>query len=206
MKPFIILSAILALACGASSAAEKPNVLFIIVDDLTTTLTCMGSPSVHTPQMDALAARGVRFHHAYTQFALCNPSRCSFLAGCYPERTKVLDLVTSLRGGLPKEVTLPQHFKDHGYIAGRIGKVFHVPDPKTKLDVELGAPLHKDTALFEDAKTENDPDSAAKQQRLPLRAAHPRRGARCDAGVSRGDGLRGLAGRSCAREAEGVAP
>ena len=158
MKPSIILFALLALFAGANFAAEKPNVLFIIVDDLTTTLTCMGNPSVHTPHMDALAARGVRFDHAYTQFALCNPSRCSFLTGCYPERTKVFDLVTSLRGGLPKEVTLPQAFKNRGYVAGRIGKVFHVADPKTKLDVELGAPLHKDTALFEDAKAENDPD------------------------------------------------
>jgi uncharacterized sulfatase len=138
--------------------AAKPNVLFIIVDDLTSTLGCMGNAHVHTPQMDAFASRGVRFDHAYTQFALCNPSRCSFLAGCYPEKTKVFDLVTSLRGGLPKVVTLPQHFKDNGYVAGRIGKVFHVPDPKTKLEVELAAPLHKDTALFEDAKAENDPD------------------------------------------------
>lgn len=158
MKLSIITAALFALSVGASSAAAKPNVLFIIVDDLTTTLTCMGEPLVRTPHMDALAARGVRFDHAYTQFALCNPSRCSFLTGCYPERTKVFDLVTSLRGGLPKEVTLPQHFKDNGYVAGRIGKVFHVPDPKTKLDVELAAPLHKDTALFEDAKKTNDPD------------------------------------------------
>ena len=158
MKLSIITAALFALSVGACSAAEKPNVLFIIIDDLTTTLTCMGNPNVHTPHMDALAARGVRFDHAYTQFALCNPSRCSFLTGCYPERTKVLDLVTSLRGGLPKEVTLPQFFKSSGYVAGRIGKVFHVPDPKTKLDVELGAPLHKDSALFEDAKAENDPD------------------------------------------------
>lgn len=144
-------------AAPAFTAERKPNVLFIIVDDLTTTLGCMDDTNVHTPHMDALAARGVRFDHAYTQFALCNPSRCSFLTGCYPERTKVFDLVTSLRGGLPKEVTLPQHFKNNGYVAGRIGKVFHVPDPKTKLDVELGAPLHKDTALFEDAKVANDP-------------------------------------------------
>jgi len=158
MKHSAILFSILALVCGRPSAAEKPNVLFIIVDDLTTTLTCMGNPGAHTPHMDALAARGVRFDHAYTQFALCNPSRCSFLTGCYPERTKALDLVTSLRGGLPEGVTLPQHFKSNGYVSGRVGKVFHVPDPKTKLDVELGAPLHKDTALFEDAKAENDPD------------------------------------------------
>ena len=158
MKYSAILFSILALLCGRSFAAEKPNVLFIIVDDLTTTLTCMGNPSVHTPHMDALAARGVRFDHAYTQFALCNPSRCSFLTGCYPERTKVFDLVTSLRGGLPKEVTLPQFFKNRGYVTGRIGKVFHVADPNTKLDVQLGAALSKDTALFEDAKAENDPD------------------------------------------------
>ena len=155
---FFALILISSFPISHAAFSAPPNVLFIIVDDLTTTLGCMGEAQVHTPHMDALAARGVRFDHAYTQFALCNPSRCSFLTGCYPERTKVFDLVTSLRGGLPEEVTLPQHFKDNGYAAGRIGKVFHVPDPKTKLDVEPGAPLNKDTALFEDAKAANDPD------------------------------------------------
>ena len=110
--------------------------------------------------MDHLAARGVRFDHAYTQFALCNPSRCSFLTGCYPERTKVFDLTTSLRTGLPDVVTLPQHFKDQGYVTGRIGKVFHVPDPKTKLDVEIGPALQKDTKIFVEAKTEVEQEAA----------------------------------------------
>ncbi|WP_395742283.1 sulfatase [Prosthecobacter sp.] len=137
--------------------AARPNVLFIIVDDLTTTLSCHGNTSVHTPAMDALAARGVRFEHAYTQFALCNPSRCSFLTGCYPEKTGVMDLTTSLRKALPEVVTLPQYFKDHGYATGRIGKVFHVADPKTKLDVELRTALHKDTDNFVEAKAANDP-------------------------------------------------
>ena len=128
---FVVFAVLCFSAFGitAPSAAAKPNVLFIIVDDLTTTLGCYGNSHVHTPCMDGLAARGVRFDHAYTQFALCNPSRCSFLTGCYPERTKVFDLSTSLRTGLPDVVTLPQHFKDHGYATGRIGKVFHVPDP-----------------------------------------------------------------------------
>lgn len=130
----------------------------VIVDDLTTTLGCYGHPQARTPHMDRLAARGVRFDHAYTQFALCNPSRCSFLTGCYPERTKVFDLTTSLRTGLPDVVTLPQHFKDQGYVTGRIGKVFHVPDPKTKLDVEIGPALQKDTKIFVEAKTEVDPE------------------------------------------------
>jgi uncharacterized sulfatase len=131
---------------------KRPNVLFLIVDDLTTTVGCYGDRDARTPHMDALAARGVRFNRAYTQFALCNPSRCSFLTGCYPERTGVYDLVTSLRVALPDVVTLPQLFKNAGYTAGRIGKVFHVHDPKTKLDVELGAPLHKDSVILEEAK------------------------------------------------------
>ncbi len=131
---------------------KRPSVLFLIVDDMTTTLGCYGDRDARTPHMDALAARGVRFDRAYTQFSLCNPSRCSFLTGCYPERTKVFDLVTSLRVALPDEVTLPQHFKNAGYTAGRIGKVFHVPDPKTKPDVTLGVALHKDQAILDEAK------------------------------------------------------
>jgi iduronate 2-sulfatase len=142
---------------SAKAPTDRPNVLFIIVDDLTTTLGCYGNPHVRTPGMDALAARGVRFDRAYTQFALCNPSRCSFLTGCYPEKTGVMDLGTSLRNALPGVVTLPQHFKNNGYVTGRVGKVFHVPDPKTKLDVELGAALHKDNEILAEAKAANDP-------------------------------------------------
>ena len=157
MKHSLLLFATLVFLGGSSSGAEKPNVLFIIVDDLTTTLGCYGNAQVRTPGMDALAARGVRFEHAYTQFALCNPSRCSFLTGCYPEKTGVMDLSTSLRKALPEVMTLPQHFKNHGYATGRVGKVFHVPDPETKLDVELGSALHKDNEILVEAKTASDP-------------------------------------------------
>ena len=147
--PAILLSWLLAAACPG---ADRPNVLFIIVDDLTTTLGCYGDKVARTPNMDALAARGVRFQQAYTQFALCNPSRCSFLTGCYPERTQVYDLSTSLRVALPDVVTLPQAFKNAGYLSGRVGKVFHVPDPKTKLDAELPTPLNLDTVILREAK------------------------------------------------------
>jgi len=152
-----LISSFIIFVTAINLSAAQPNVLFIIVDDLTTTLGCYGNQHVRTPGMDALAARGVRFDRTYTQFALCNPSRCSFLTGCYPEKTGVMDLTTSLRKALPNEVTLPQHFKDNGYATGRVGKVFHVPDPKTKLDVELGAALHKDNKILTDAKTANDP-------------------------------------------------
>jgi arylsulfatase A-like enzyme len=136
----------------AAAAAARTNVLFLIVDDLTAALGCHGARDARTPHMDALAARGVRFDQAFTQFALCNPSRASFLTGCYPERTRVFDLTTSLRDAMPDAVTLPQLFKNAGYAAGRVGKVFHVPDPTTTLDVELGAALHKDGAILDEAK------------------------------------------------------
>ncbi len=155
MKHPSLISAFWALCMSAWAAepAARTNVLFIIVDDLTTTLSCYGDRDAPTPQMDALAARGVRFDRAYTQFSLCNPTRAAFLTGCYAERTQVYDLVTSFRKAMPDAVTLPQLFKSAGFTAGRVGKVFHVSDDAwTKLDVQLGAPLAKDQNILEEAK------------------------------------------------------
>ncbi len=155
MKHRPLISAFCALGLSASAAepAARTNVLFLIVDDLTTTLSCYGDRDARTPHMDALAARGVRFDRAYSQFSLCNPTRAAFLTGCYTERTQVYDLVTSFRKAMPDAVTLPQLFKNAGFTAGRIGKVFHVSDDAwTKLDVQLGAPLAKDQKILEEAK------------------------------------------------------
>ena len=128
------------------------NVLFIIVDDLTTTLSSYGDRDARTPHMDSLAAEGVRFSRAYTQFALCNPSRASFLTGCYPERTKVYDLTVNFRDALPDVVTLPELFQNAGYATGSIGKVFHVGGPKNKLNVQMPAPLHLDGLILDEVK------------------------------------------------------
>jgi len=153
---------ILTLLCSSfvifhSSFAAQANVLFIIVDDLTTTLSCYGADNVRTPNVDALAARGVRFDHAYCQFALCSPARASFLTGCYPERTKVLALNKSFRDAMPDVVTLPELFQKAGYATGSIGKVFHGGGPKTRFDVQAGAALNKDSEILVEAKAANDP-------------------------------------------------
>lgn len=107
------------------AGAIKPNVLFIAVDDLRTALGCYGDTFAKTPALDALARAGVRFDRAYCQYTLCNPSRASLLTGRYPSRTRVTNNDTWFRDTIPDAVTLPEHFRAHGYVTARTGKILH---------------------------------------------------------------------------------
>ncbi len=112
-------------AAGAQMTAERPNVLFIAIDDLRPALGCYGDETAVTPNIDRLARRGTLFNRAYCQQAVCSPSRLSLLTGRRPDTIRVWDLKTHFRDALPDVVTLPQHFKNHGYRARGIGKIFH---------------------------------------------------------------------------------
>ena len=101
------------------------NVLFIMADDLRPLLGCYGHSKMHTPNIDALAGRGTLFNRAYCQFPVCNPSRSSILTGLRPDAIGVHDNNASFRNNLPDAVTLPQHFKVHGYHTQSIGKIAH---------------------------------------------------------------------------------
>ncbi len=108
------------------------NVLMIAVDDLRPQMGCYGDPDALTPHMDELARRGTVFERAYCQQAVCNPSRASLLTGLRPDTLRVWNLATHFRKNRPDAVTLPQHFKNHGYHTECIGKIFH--DPRSHRD------------------------------------------------------------------------
>nr|WP_145355097.1 sulfatase [Roseimaritima multifibrata] len=117
------------LFAGQALAKESMNVLFIISDDLTSTaLSCYGNTVCETPNIDALAAEGTRFTQAYCQGTYCGPSRASLMSGYYPHATGVLGY-TNPRPQIGDRQTWSQVFKDNGYYAARVSKIFHMGIP-----------------------------------------------------------------------------
>ena len=123
-----------------ADTVDQYNVLFVAVDDLRPMLGCYGHSEMHTPNIDRLAQRGTTFNRAYCQFPVCNPSRVSVLTGLRPDTTGIHDNPTDFREVLPNVVTLPQHFKNHGYHTRSVGKVAH-GDAAWKDELSWSAPI-----------------------------------------------------------------
>ncbi len=132
LRHWAALTVCLGYALNSSSfaVAERPNVLFVICDDLNCDIGCYGHPLVQTPNIDRLAQRGVRFEQAHCQYPLCGPSRASFMTGLYPDQTLVRRNAIYIREHVPNVNTMSQHFRDAGYFATRIGKIYHYNVPK----------------------------------------------------------------------------
>jgi len=146
--PRFILS-LLALAAGFSLAAAaappaRPNVLFLIADDLNNYLASYGDPRARTPNLDRLAARGAQFERAYCTYPLCGPSRNSLLTGLYPNSTGILLNSQIFRQTIPQQPSLSQLFRGAGYFTARLGKLYHYNNPGS-----IGTDGHDDPASWE---------------------------------------------------------
>jgi len=123
-----LLLALLALSLTAAKP-DKPNVLFIMSDDLNTALSGFGHPQCKTPELDKLAARGLRFENMHCQYPVCGASRASLMSGLYPYTNRTLGNAGTLRGNMPNVVTMSQLFRNNGYHVGRVSKIYHMGIP-----------------------------------------------------------------------------
>ncbi|WP_407652605.1 sulfatase [Aporhodopirellula aestuarii] len=133
MKIIPTLCLLLPLLSATSQAADRPNILFLAIDDLRPELGCYGSEIAITPNLDKLASQGLLFNRAYCQQAICSPSRASLMTGARPDTIGVVENYAYFRELNPDIVTLPQHFIANGYEAVYSGKIFH-NDPTADQD------------------------------------------------------------------------
>ncbi len=126
----LVASLPLATSPHRACAQQQPHVLFIAVDDLRDWTTEFGGVRPLTPNLDRLAASGVHFRRAYCQIPLCNPTRASLMTGLRPDEIGVFDLDAHFRDTVPDAVTLPQLFRQHGWLTARVGKIYHYDVPR----------------------------------------------------------------------------
>ncbi|MDG2254874.1 MAG: sulfatase [Opitutaceae bacterium] len=122
-----------------AESLSKPNILIIGIDDLRPELNCYGAEHIHSPNIDRLAARGTLFERAYSQYAVCGPSRSSMFTGCRPDTTEAYNNKTHFRNNLPDTASLPEFFKENGYKTYGFGKILHntQSDPQSWSEPQL---------------------------------------------------------------------
>ena len=121
----LILTATVLLAACISNAADRPNVLLLFIDDLKPMTRDYGHKHMHTPNFDRLAEEGLRFENAYCQVPTCGASRASLMTSLYPTFRRFPDFLTWAERDAPAQKTLPQRFKEAGYVTISNGKIFH---------------------------------------------------------------------------------
>lgn len=159
-------------AClSVNSILAKPNVLFIVVDDLRPQLGCYGHAGTLSPNIDRLAGQGMLFEQAYVQVPVCGASRASLMTGLYPTSERFVTYYSRAQEDAPGIVDIPGHFKANGYVTISNGKVYHHADDNTNSWHEIHRPADfrvylkpenqgrewKEMAAYEDADV---PDNA----------------------------------------------
>lgn len=126
---------------------RKPNVLLILVDDLKPAIGSYGDKVAMTPEIDRLAARGMRFDAAYCNQAVCASSRFNLLLGSRSTSTGIYDFGRNFRDFYPNAVTLPQHFKNNGYHTESMGKVYHIGHNTYNDEDSWSVPHHEELLI-----------------------------------------------------------
>ena len=151
---------------AAGPAAAAPNVLFIAVDDLRPQTASYGKAFMHTPNIDALAERGVLFERAYCMVPTCGASRAALMSGLRPSPTRFVNFLTWAERDAPGATTLNTHFKNHGYTTISLGKVFHHPADNVQGWSE--PPWRSQLSEYK-TKEANEDAAAAHSLRYPVR-------------------------------------
>lgn len=162
---------LLAACCLAEPVATKPNILFIVVDDLRPQLGCYGHKETISPNIDRLASDGMVFERAYVQVPVCGASRASLMTGLYPTRDRFVTYYSRAQEDAVGIPDIPAHLKTNGYTTISNGKIYHNVDDNTNSWNEIHRPKDfrvylkpenqgkewKEMAAYEDADV---PDNA----------------------------------------------
>jgi arylsulfatase A-like enzyme len=125
LAPLVLV--LLSLHGGAARGADRPNVLFIAVDDLRPELHCYGKSLIHSPNIDRLASGGLLFERSYCMVPTCGASRASLMSGIRPAPNRFVNYLAWAQRDAPGKTTLNTHFKNNGYYTLSLGKIFHHP-------------------------------------------------------------------------------
>ncbi|MEE4115359.1 MAG: sulfatase [Marinilabiliaceae bacterium] len=156
MKIKILITLCFVVLASCSDKLEKPNILFIISDDLTATaVSSLEGGMCQTPNIDRLAAEGVLYTRAYCNYPVCGPSRASMMNGYYPHATKTFGYVSGRENIGPDRFTLPQLFRENAYYTARVSKIFHMGVP---IDIENGSNGTDDEASWTERFNSQGPE------------------------------------------------
>ena len=133
MKKLLLIIVFIFLNCKSSVIEllpQKPNVLLFYIDDLRPELASFGATHIQSPNIDALAEKGIKFTNAYCNVPVCGASRASMLTGMLPTKNRFIDYNTFVENETPQAITLPQLFKNNGYTTISNGKIYHHLDDR----------------------------------------------------------------------------